>query len=112
MSFFYNRRVDRPKEVDIRIFPKYDDAEIVKVGNPALKPQYTNTFEIGYKKNLENGYFYASLYHKMVTATITRIATTDASSNSDIIYNVFQNAGDSNNTGTELIYSNKSYNFV
>ena len=38
LSFFYNRRVDRPKEVDIRIFPKYDDAEIIKVGNPALKP--------------------------------------------------------------------------
>lgn len=107
LSFFYNRRVDRPKEVDIRIFPKYDDAEIVKVGNPALKPQYTNTFEIGYKKNLQNGYFYASLYHKMINATITRIATTDASSSSNIIYNVFQNAGNSSNTGTELVYANK-----
>ena len=36
LSLFYNRRVDRPNEVDIRIFPKYDDAEIIKVGNPAL----------------------------------------------------------------------------
>jgi hypothetical protein len=25
LSVFYNRRVDRPNEVDIRIFPKYDD---------------------------------------------------------------------------------------
>jgi hypothetical protein len=33
LSFFYNRRVDRPNEA-IRIFPKYDDAEIIKVGNP------------------------------------------------------------------------------
>ncbi|MDK2772624.1 MAG: TonB-dependent receptor [Flavobacterium sp.] len=107
LSFFYNRRVDRPKEVDIRIFPKYDDAEIIKVGNPALKPQYTNTFEMGYKKNLQNGYFYASLYHKMIHATITRIATTDGSSNSNIIYNVFQNAGTSNNTGTEIVFANK-----
>ncbi|MGB4844609.1 MAG: outer membrane beta-barrel family protein, partial [Ferruginibacter sp.] len=39
ISLFYNRRVDRPNEVDIRIFPKYDDAEIIKVGNPALRPQ-------------------------------------------------------------------------
>jgi hypothetical protein len=34
VSIFYNRRVDRPNEVDIRIFPKYDDAEIIKVGKP------------------------------------------------------------------------------
>jgi hypothetical protein len=37
LSIFYNRRVDRPNEVDIRIFPKYDDAEINKVGNPQLE---------------------------------------------------------------------------
>jgi outer membrane receptor protein involved in Fe transport len=49
LSFFYNRRVDRPNEVDIRIFPKYDDAEIIKVGNPALRPQFTNSIEVGYK---------------------------------------------------------------
>jgi hypothetical protein len=36
LSFFYNRRVDRPNEVDIRIFPKYDEPELLKVGNPAL----------------------------------------------------------------------------
>ena len=41
LSLFYTRRVDRPNEVDIRIFPKYDDVEIIKVGNPALRPQFT-----------------------------------------------------------------------
>ena len=33
ISLFFNRRVDRPNEVDIRIFPKYDDAEIIKVAD-------------------------------------------------------------------------------
>jgi outer membrane receptor protein involved in Fe transport len=47
LTFLYNRRVDRPNEVDIRVFPKYDDAEIIKVGNPALKPQFTNSLELG-----------------------------------------------------------------
>jgi outer membrane receptor protein involved in Fe transport len=40
ISLFFNRRVDRPNEVDIRIFPKYDEPELVKVGNPALQPQF------------------------------------------------------------------------
>ncbi|MEZ5016072.1 MAG: outer membrane beta-barrel family protein [Flavipsychrobacter sp.] len=103
LSLFYNRRVDRPNEVDIRIFPKYDDAEIVKVGNPALRPQFTNTVELGYKRNWAGGYIYTSAYHKMMNATITRISTIVP--NNTIIYNVFQNAGKSYNTGIEMLLS-------
>jgi outer membrane receptor protein involved in Fe transport len=103
ISVFYNRRVDRPNEVDIRIFPKYDDAEIIKVGNPALRPQFTNNFEVGYKTNWEQGYVFSSIYHKQMDATITRIATTVPGSN--LIYNVFQNAGKSYTTGLEIIFS-------
>lgn len=103
LSLFYNRRVDRPNEVDIRIFPKYDDAEIIKVGNPALKPQFTNSLELGYKSTLKKGYFYAALYGKQANGTITRISSTVAGSN--LIYAVFQNAGKSYTTGVEMTFS-------
>nr|WP_294781479.1 TonB-dependent receptor [uncultured Flavobacterium sp.] len=103
ITAFYNRRVDRPSEVDIRIFPKYDDVEIIKVGNPALRPQFTSAFEIGYKKNLEKGYFTASLYYRVINGTITRIATTVPGST--LIYNVFQNADESSSFGVEAVYS-------
>ncbi len=101
LSFFYNQRVDRPNEVDIRIFPKYDDAEIVKVGNPGLQPQFTSSYEIGYKTNFKKGYYYAALYHRSTTGTITRIATQVPPQT--ILYNVFQNAGRSSNTGVEMV---------
>ena len=101
ISLFYNRRVDRPNEVDIRIFPKYDDAEIIKVGNPGLRPQFTNSYELGYKKILKKGYFYSALYHRSTEGTIIRIATQVPPST--LIYNVFQNAGHSSNTGVELV---------
>ena len=100
LSIFYNRRVDRPNEVDIRIFPKYDDAEIIKVGNPALRPQYTNSFELGYKTNWNKGYQFTSVYHKRMEATITRIGSVVPGS--PLIYNIFQNAGRSYSTGIEL----------
>lgn len=103
ISLFYNRRVDRPGEVDIRIFPKYDDAEILKVGNPALNPQFTNSFELGYKTTWKNGYFYSALYHRISEGTITRIATTVPGST--IIYSIMQNAGKSYNTGVELVFT-------
>jgi outer membrane receptor protein involved in Fe transport len=102
-SVFYNRRVDRPNEVDIRIFPKYDDAEIIKVGNPGLRPQFTNSFELGYKANWSDGYLYSALYHKRMEATITRIGSIEPGST--LIYNIFQNAGRSYSSGIEIILS-------
>jgi outer membrane receptor protein involved in Fe transport len=101
LSVFYNRRVDRPNEVDIRIFPKYDDAEIIKVGNPALRPQFTNSVELGYKTNWEKGSFYNALYHRFADGTITRISSTVAPSN--LIYATFQNVNKSYNTGVEMV---------
>lgn len=98
----FNRRVDRPNEVDIRIFPKYDDAEIIKVGNPALKPQFTNSYELGWKAGWKSGYLYSALYHRMVNGTITRISTTVA--DSPLIYAIFQNGDKSYTSGLELIW--------
>ena len=101
ISIFYNRRVDRPNEVDIRIFPKYDDAEIIKVGNPALRPQFTNSIELGYKTGWSKGYFYSAAYHRFADGTITRISSIVP--NSNLIYAIFQNAGRSYNTGLEVV---------
>lgn len=108
LSVFYNRRVDRPNEVDIRIFPKYDDAEIIKVGNPALRPQFTNSIELGYKNTWSSGYFYSALYHRFANGTITRISSTVPGST--LIYAIFQNAGRSYNTGLEAILNQKVSN--
>ncbi|WP_316809095.1 TonB-dependent receptor domain-containing protein [Pedobacter agri] len=102
LSIFYNRRVDRPNEVDIRIFPKYDEPELLKVGNPTLRPQFTNTVELGYRLNWKKGNIYFSLYHKMINATITRIATQVPGNT--ILYNIFQNAGRSYQTGGEVVF--------
>ncbi|KQC01980.1 TonB-dependent receptor [Pedobacter sp. Hv1] len=101
LSVFFNRRVDRPNEVDIRIFPKYDEPELLKVGNPTLRPQFTNTYELGHRLTWKKGSIFTSLYHKEIDATITRIAT--AVPGSTILYNIFQNAGRSYNTGAELM---------
>lgn len=101
LSLFYNRRVDRPNEVDIRIFPKYDDAEIIKVGNPALRPQFTNTVELGFKTSLGSGYYYGAVYHRFANATITRISSVVPGST--LIYAIFQNVNRSYNSGVEMV---------
>ena len=102
ISFFYSRRVDRPDEANVRVFPKYDDAEIVKVGNPSLKPQFSNSFELGHKVNWQNGNLYSAVYHRFVNGTITRISTLAPN---DLIYDTFHNAEMSSNTGFEAVFA-------
>jgi outer membrane receptor protein involved in Fe transport len=102
LTVFVNRRVDRPNEVDIRIFPKYDEPELIKVGNPALQPQYATNAELGYKTSWRAGSLYAAAFHRLVDGSITRIATQVPGS--VLLYNVFQNAGQSRSTGAEMVW--------
>ena len=102
ITLFYNRRVDRPNEVDIRIFPKYDEPEVLKVGNPTLRPQFSQSIEAGYTHKWTSGNIYTSVYHRITDATITRIATIVPGNT--LIYNIFQNAGKSQATGAEMVY--------
>ncbi|MBD1210570.1 MAG: TonB-dependent receptor [Ignavibacteria bacterium] len=103
ISLFYNRRVDRPDEPDLRIFPKYDDPEILKTGNPTLRPQFTQTIEAGYKTTWEQGYVYAAAYHRITNNILTRILTTTPGNT--LINSITQNAGDGFNTGVEVIWN-------
>ena len=102
LSAFFNRRVDRPNEVDIRIFPKYDEPELIKVGNPTLKPQFTTSAELAYRHLWKNGSLYGAAYHRLTDGTISRIAT--QAPNSVVLFNIFQNIGQSSNVGVELVW--------
>ncbi|MFN4144618.1 MAG: TonB-dependent receptor domain-containing protein [Runella sp.] len=101
ISLFYNRRVDRPDEQDLRIFPKYDDPEILKTGNPNLRPQFTQTVELGYKNSWKSGYIYAAAYMRLIDNILTRIVT--APTGSTFINSISQNAGTGRNEGIELV---------
>nr|MCU0634777.1 outer membrane beta-barrel family protein [Gemmatimonadaceae bacterium] len=102
VSLILGRRVDRPNEVDIRIFPKYDEPELIKVGNPGLRPQFTTSVDLGYRSSWTRGSLYLAGFHRVTDATITRIAT--RAPGSALLYNVFQNAGRSWVTGSETVW--------
>jgi outer membrane receptor protein involved in Fe transport len=100
----YNRRVDRPTEADLRIFPKYDDPELLKVGNPFLRPQFTHALELGFARSWTNGSATASLYHRDITDAYSRVyAIDDTNPNYNIVNKIFENAGDSRQTGLQIV---------
>ena len=100
----YNRRIDRPGEPELRIFPKYDDPELLKVGNPFLRPQLTNAMEIGFGHSWEGGSASTALYYRDIQDSFFRIfAIDDSNPNYDVVNRVYENAGNSTQTGVELL---------
>lgn len=100
LSVFYNRRIDRPGEDILRIFPKYDDPELLKIGNPSLRPQFTQNFELAYRHLWNTGVFYTSLYHKIIDGYYTRIYVQDPF-HDEITIKAYDNLGRATNTGIE-----------
>ncbi|MEA4916891.1 TonB-dependent receptor domain-containing protein [Proteiniphilum sp.] len=108
LSAFYNRRIDRPGEAELRIFPKYDDPELLKVGNPYLRPQFTHNFELAYKYFWKTGSIFLSAYYKITLDPYFRIYAIDEQSKEyDIINKVYENTGKNRNIGMELIAEQK-----
>jgi hypothetical protein len=100
----YNRRIDRPGEPELRIFPKYDDPELLKVGNPFLRPQFTNAVEAGFTRSWSGGSGTTALYHRDIRDAFSRIfAIDDSNPNYSIVNRLYENAGNSTQTGVQVL---------
>lgn len=69
----YSRRINRPNFW--QLIPFYDVSDIlnISVGNPGLRPEFTNSFELNYSKNLGKGHsLLTSVYFKQTNNLITR----------------------------------------
>ena len=42
----YSRRIERPRSRSLNPFPNYEDTLSVRVGNPQLRPEYTDAYEL------------------------------------------------------------------
>ena len=106
ISVFYNQRIDRPGEPELRMYAKSDDHELVKVGNPYLRPQYTQSVEIGYKTDWEKGSVFLSGYYRFITDPYMRVYTQDTSNNQyNVILKSYANTGEATNLGIELVFN-------
>jgi len=107
LSLFYNRRVDRPEEKALRVFPTYADPEILRLGNPTLIPQFSQSMELGYKRSWNNGYIYGAAYYRYLQNILTFIITSLPESTN--LASIDQNAGNGTNIGIEAIYNQQLY---
>jgi len=86
----YSKRISPPNFFQLLPFPDYSDPQNIQIGNPALKPQFTHSFEVAYNNAYKKGSnFLATIYYKYSTDLITNYVYRDinrASANGDSAY--------------------------
>ncbi|MGZ8557502.1 MAG: outer membrane beta-barrel protein [Chitinophagaceae bacterium] len=104
----YSRRINRPNFWQLTPITDSSDKLNPSKGNPGLKPEFTNSFELSYEKTFKNkGNFLASLYYKHTTDLITRFQERGIGSGGETVaLSTYINANSSFVTGIELTSRN------
>ncbi|MEO7121332.1 MAG: outer membrane beta-barrel family protein, partial [Ginsengibacter sp.] len=102
----YSRRVDRPSFWQRIPYIDFSDPQNLREGNPDLKPQYTNSFELSYNKHFgNNNNFMTTLYFRNTIDQITNY-TEPYKNSSDTLISYSINANTNNSYGAEFtLYS-------
>jgi outer membrane receptor protein involved in Fe transport len=74
----YSYRISRPRFRDLMPFSNYSDNRSVMIGNPALRPEYTHSTELGYLLNWSSGSLLTSMYYRYRTGVVERIPLIDS----------------------------------
>jgi outer membrane receptor protein involved in Fe transport len=103
----YSRKINRPNFFQLIPFYNYTDSLNISRGNPALKPEFTNLFELNYDVNFQKGNnLIATIYYRQTNDLITqyqyRTANPNPNKNDSIFISSFANANSSSAYGLEV----------
>ncbi|WP_370000403.1 TonB-dependent receptor domain-containing protein [Winogradskyella sp.] len=99
----YSRRVDRPGVGQINPIPEWNTPLISSFGNQALLPQFTNSIETNYTRQLEKGSITGGVFYRIIEDEINRAVFIDRSDlTSGRIILTFDNFDNTTAYGLEL----------
>lgn len=78
-QFSFSRRVDRPGIGQVNPVPEFNTALISQFGNPELVPQFTNSAEFNYTRQLEKGSITAGVFYRIIEDEINQVVLADRS---------------------------------
>ena len=96
----YSRRIDRPRGRQLNPFPSTDDPLNVRVGNPDLRPEYTDALEIGVVRQTAWGSVTATPFLRRTTDVVRRFQSVDALG---VTTSTFRNLDTATSTGLEAV---------
>lgn len=100
LSLGYSRRINRPRSRQLNPFKTYANPLNLRSGNPALTPEYINSFDFGFSYTEKKVVVSTSLFHKRTKDVINRIKYYYDNGGSLVTY---ENVDRSEQTGIELV---------
>ncbi|MCX6295310.1 MAG: TonB-dependent receptor [Bacteroidetes bacterium] len=100
LQISYSRRINRPNTRSLNPFRDYSDPYNIRFGNPYLKPEYINSYELSYLKYFTKGVLTSTLYFRETDGVMQRYKILSDSTTS---FNTFINLNKSQSYGVELI---------
>lgn len=97
----YARRIRRPWYHQMAPFHSFNDDRNIRMGNPALKPIYTDSYEMSYLRFWDKGNINFTAYYRHSTDVIRHFTTVIG----DVSYSRPENFGISDDYGLELVGS-------
>lgn len=97
----YSRRINRPSGRDLDPMPNYYNRYTIRFGNPDLKPEYTNSFELGAMKRFGTGRSFVSL-DAFRRVTNNKIDRTETLGDDGVFYLYTDNFDKDYSTGLEF----------
>lgn len=69
----YSQRVTRPQLFFMEPYITYRDYYSAEIGNPDIRPEYIDSYELNYKKNIKDHTVAATIFHRSRTDKIERL---------------------------------------
>jgi len=104
----YSKRIFRPRLWDLNPFFNIRNDYNIRTGNPNLKPEYTDSFEITSIFVFENISFNMGLYHLYTTDVVERVTYFE----DNVSVTTPENIGTSNTTGIEVNFKYSPLNWL
>ena len=96
----YSRRITQPRLFFMEPYITYRDFYSAEIGNPDIRPEYINSFELNYKKYVGENLFMATLFHRSRTDKIERLRVPYQTSG--VTLDSMANVGNDYSTGIEI----------
>ncbi len=101
-QFSYSRRVDRPNIQQVNPIREWSTPYITSVGNPDLVPQFTNSLELNYTRQIKGGNLTIGTFYRQISDVISRITNPDPGNPEVAQLLSFANFNDTDAFGAEL----------
>jgi iron complex outermembrane receptor protein len=109
MNLSYSRRIQRPRGWDLSPIPNYSDLSIVRKGNPDLKPEYTNSIELGYTYKPEKFTLQPTVFYRLIEDRFNRSRITTPGVKVDTL--VVENLPYSSTYGMDMAVTYQPFKF-